>query len=344
MRELLYKMLETPSPSGSELRLQKLIINEMKQISDKVITHHNYNVINVINSESPTKILLCGHIDEIGLYVEKIENNGTCKVTNAGGVRPYMYAGQHVRVINQRNEEIIGVFGYTPKMEDLKVTDLVLDLGTSSKEETEKLISIGDPIVHITNYSLLQNDFLAGRALDDKLGAYIVLETLRKVKEKNTQIGVYASTTVGEETTGRGAKMAATLVNPTCAIAIDVSYATDINYRENLTGDTSLGKGPILTRGSLMNPIIHEKLMSCAKKLGINIQLDIATSRSYTDADDMYDKCLGIPTYLISIPLRYMHSSVEVCSMKDVEEIIDLLVEFIMTFDPKTNFDPFNGE
>ena len=174
MRELLYKMLETPSPSGSELRLQKLIINEMKQISDKVITHHNYNVINVINSESPTKILLCGHIDEIGLYVEKIENNGTCKVTNAGGVRPYMYAGQHVRVINQRNEEIIGVFGYTPKMEDLKVTDLVLDLGTSSKEETEKLISIGDPIVHITNYSLLQNDFLAGRALDDKLGAYIV--------------------------------------------------------------------------------------------------------------------------------------------------------------------------
>lgn len=344
MRELLYKMLETPSPSGQELNLQKMIIKEMKDVSDTIITHHNYNLINVINPTSKTKILLCGHIDEIALYIEKIEQNGTCKLTNAGGIRPYMYLGQHVRVINSRGEEIKGVIGYLPKMNDVKVTDLVLDIGTSSKEETMKLIEVGDPVVHVMNYTMLQNDFVAGRALDDKLGAYIVLEVLRKVKEKHTPLGVYASTTVGEETTGRGAKMAAQVVNPTVAIAVDVSYATDINYRENLTGDTSLGKGPILTKGSLMNPIIHKRLVDCATRLGINIQLDIATSRSYTDADDMYDRGCGIPTYLISIPLRYMHSSVEVCSLKDVDEIIDLLVEFIMTFDENTNFDPFFGE
>jgi len=344
MRELLYKMLETPSPSGSELNIQKLIIKEMKDVADKVITHHNYNVINVINPEAKTKILLCGHVDEVALYIEKIETNGTCKLTNAGGARPYMYLGQHVRVITRDNKEVYGVIGYLPNMNNLKVTDLVLDLGTSSKEETMKLIEVGDPVVHITNYTNLQNDFLAGRALDDKLGAYIVLSVLRKVKERHTPLGVYASTTVGEETTGRGAKIAAALTNPTLAIAIDVSYATDLNYRENLTGDTSLGNGPILTKGSLMNPVIHNRLLECAKRLGINIQLDIATSRSYTDADDIYDKGMGIPTYLISIPLRYMHSSVEVCSLKDVDEIIDLLVEFILSFDESTSFDPFSED
>lgn len=341
MRELLYKMLETPSPSGNELKIQKLIIKSMEDVSDKVITHHNYNVINVINPDSKTKILLCGHIDEIGLCIEKIENNGTCKVSKIGGIRPYMYAGQHVRVINQKNQEINGVFGYTPNMEKLELSDLILDLGTSSKEETMKLVEVGDPIVHTINYNYLQNDFLAGRALDDKLGAYIILEVLRRVKEKNTPLGVYASTTVGEETTGRGAKMAAKLVNPTCAIAIDVSYATDINYSSNLSGDKSLGKGPILSKGSIMNPVIHKLLLESANRLGKNIQLGLEISRSFTDADDIYDKNDGVPTYLISIPLRYMHSSVEVCSMKDVDDIIELLVDFIIHFDENTNFDPF---
>lgn len=342
MRELLYKMLQTPSPSGSELNVQKLIIKEMEGIADKVIKHHNFNVINVINPDSDVKILMCGHIDEVGLYIEKINENGTCKVARAGGVRPHMYAGQHVRVINSKNEEIRGVFGYTPNMEKLTVQDLLLDLGTSSKEETMKLIQIGDPVVHVVDYAELQNDFLAGRALDDKLGAYIALETLKRVKEKGTKLGVYASSTVGEETTGRGAKMAAEVVNPTCCIVFDVSYATDINYLSGLTGDTSLGKGPILTRGSLMNPKIHDLMVKHASELGINVQMDIAPSRTFTDADSVFERCEGIPTYLISIPLRYMHSSVEVCSMKDVEEIIQLMVEFIMKFDPQMDFDPFN--
>lgn len=342
MRELLYQLLETPSPSGEELQIQKVIMKEMEQIADTVITHHNYNVIHAINPESPTKILLSGHIDEIGLYIEKVEANGTCKLAKAGGIRPYMYAGQHVRVINQQHQEIFGVIGYVPNMEKLKVTDLVLDLGTTSKEETEKLIQVGDPVVHKVDYTHLQNDYLAGRALDDKLGAYIVLETLKKVKEKHTTLGVYASTTVGEETTGRGAKMAAALVNPTCAIAIDVSYATDMHYLEDLTGDTSLGKGPILTRGSILNPKLHALFLEASKRLGMNIQMDIATSRTFTDADNIYDKGMGIPSYLISIPLRYMHSSVEVCSLKDVDEIIALLVDFILHFDPHTDFNPFH--
>mgnify|MGYP003294425840 CR=1 FL=1 len=120
MRELLYKLLKTPSPSGAELNIQKLVIEEMKDVADKVITHHNYNIINVINPDSPTKILLCGHIDEISLYIEKINSDGTCKLARAGGIRPHMYAGHHVRVINQKNEEVYGVIGYTPNMEKLK--------------------------------------------------------------------------------------------------------------------------------------------------------------------------------------------------------------------------------
>lgn len=344
MKDLLFKLLETPSPSGSELKIQKMVIEEMKDVADKVITHHNYNVINVINPESETKILLSGHIDEIGLYIEEILSNGTCKMARAGGIRPYMYCGQHVVVINSEGAHIPGVIGYIPNMDEgkLKLSDLTLDLGTSSKEETMKLIALGDPVVHKMSYQMLQNDFLSGRALDDKLGAYIVLEVLRRCKEQQSKIGVYASTTVGEETTGRGAKIAAGVVNPTCAIAIDVSYATDIKYSADLSGDTSLGKGPILTRGSIMNSKIHELLKASAARLNMNVQMDVAPSRTYTDADDIYDRVNGIPTYLISIPLRYMHSSVEVCSLSDVEDIIKLLVDFIMNFDPQTNFDPFS--
>lgn len=344
--DFLYKMLKTPSPSGYELEIQKLIIEEMKPYVDKVYTHQNYNVVNAINLDSKMKVLLAGHVDEIGLVINEIKDNGTCRVTRTGGIRPYMYAGQHVEVIVKREGKITkvpGIFGYLPNMgkNEIKVSDLVLDLGTSSRDETEKLVAIGDPVIHMNDYVMLAGNRLSARALDDRLGAFICFEAMKQVKARGSKIGVYASSTVGEETLGRGAKAAAYQIKPTCSVTIDVAYATDLPYREELHGELSLGKGPILTIGSAMNSVIHERMIKAAKKLNINVQYEVSPDRTFTDTDDIYHSEGGIPSYLISIPLRYMHSSVELCDLKDVEEIINLLAEFICELEEDTSFDPF---
>ena len=341
--DLLYKLLKTPSPSGHELEIQKLIIEEMKDISECCYKQQNLNVINGINPESNVKILLSGHIDEISLIIEKINDDGTCKVIKNGGIRPYAYTSQHVNVYT-KNGLVPGVIGYLPdtKNDCMDVEKLILDLGTYSKEETEKIVSIGDPVIHYSDYRLLNDNVLAARALDDRLGAFIALETLKRVKEMKTKNGVYVSTTVGEETTGRGAKSAVNLIKPTCALIVDVTYANDVKHLEKCSGEVSLNKGPVLTYGSLMNRKIHEMMIELCKKNDIKMQFDLSPSMTYTDTDEMFSSYEGIPCYLVSIPLRYMHSSVEVCDLRDVEKIIKLFTEFILNFNENTSLDPFN--
>lgn len=346
-KEFLFSMLKIASPSGYEFEVQKYIIDQMKDIDEKIYTHHNYNVVHAINTDSKMKVLLAGHIDEIGLVIEDINSDGTCRVTNTGGIRPYVYLGQHVNVYSKDLDGNItvvpGVFGYLPNMgsREIKASDLILDLGVSSKEEAEKLVKIGDCVVHSSDYVELAGGKLAGRALDDKLGAFICLEAMRRVKERNGKNGVYVATTVGEETTGRGAIAASQMIDPTCAIIVDVTYASDVRYRENLNNPVALGKGPALTRGSLINQKMEQLVLKTAKKLNMNVQFEIASSRTFTDLDSIFSRHNGIPCYLISIPLRYMHSSVEVCEYKDVEDIIELIATFIMDLDENTNFNPF---
>ncbi|MBP5407835.1 MAG: M42 family peptidase [Bacilli bacterium] len=347
-KKFLFDLLKTPSPSGYEIDIQRKIIDTMKPYSDKVLTHHSLNVVNVLNPDSKMKVLLSGHIDEISLVIDKVLDNGTIKMQRNGGIRPYMYLGQHVNVIHKVNGKIKyvpGVIGYVPDLgkNEVKVNDLVLDLGTSSKEETLKLVSVGDPVIHMNDYVELANGFLSGRALDNRLGAFICLEVLKKAKEKGGKNGVYASSTVGEESTYRGAIAAADNVKPTCAIITDVCYAADLPYRENLTGSVALGKGPVLTIGSEMNSIIFEKMKEACKKLGINYQIKVTPEQTATDTDEIFHRQQGIPSFLISIPLRYMHSSVEVCSLKDVEDIINLMAQFILDLDENTNFNPFEN-
>ena len=344
--DLLYKMLETPSVSGFELDFQRMLIDELRDVDDLVLTHPSYNTIHVIHPNSKVKVLLLAHIDEIGLIIEKIENNGICKLTNIGGIKPYMYLGQHVVILHQNDDgsitKIKGVIGGNSQMTtgDMKIVDLNLDLGTSSKEETLKIVSIGDPVIHSMSYNILQDNKLSARALDDKIGAFICTEVLKNVKGK-TSNGVYFAATVGEETTGRGAKFATTMVNPTISISLDVGSSSDVRYRDNFTNEVKLGGGPIFTIASFANPILSRKIKECAQALGIHLQPSVEISRTYTDMDNIYDKNGGIPSQLISIPLRYMHSSVEVCSMNDVKAIIDLLTKLIIDLKEDDSFNPF---
>lgn len=345
-KEFFEKLLTTPSISGKELYMQKLLIDELKEIDDEVITHHSYNVVHVVNKDSKVKVMLAAHIDEIGLIIEQVLDNGICKLSNVGAIKPEMYVGQTVNVVkfNENGYEYIpGVIGYNPNYNTGKMTveDLNLDLGTLSKEETLNLVNIGDVVIHQDKVTYLKNDLISSRALDDKIATFICCEVLKRVKNESKN-GVYFASTVGEETTGRGSVFATSMVNPTLAIILDVGSSSDVAYRNNFTRDIKLGGGPMFTVSSYGNEKLCNMLKSVAIKHSIPHQEVVEYSKSWTDLDTIYKQNGGIPSTLISIPLRYMHSAVEVGSLKDVKYIIDLLVEFIKELDEPISFDPFN--
>lgn len=341
-KAFLYHMIQTASPSGAEFELQKKIMTYMQEAVDQFETDTTGNVISILNPDHECKVLLAGHVDEIGMMITMITSDGLAKVTNVGGIRPALYLGQKVRILSKKGI-IPGVVGYNNtllKNKSLETKDLFIDLGATSKEEALAVISPGDYVVADTDYVELLNDTLCGRALDNKLGAFIVLEALRKAKELGTQIGIYSTTTVGEETTMRGAIWASQKVNPTFAIIVDVTFATDYpGTSPEVTGEVSLGKGPVLCQGSIINKKLNNELIQVAHDLKIPIQFEISPGRTGTDGDRILEQ--GIPVVLISIPLRYMHSGSEVCNLKDVEATIELLAHFLANFNPCLNLSPY---
>lgn len=343
-QKFLESMLDTFSVSGFEVDLQRKVMDYMKDVNDETFSDATGNVISVLNPKSPVKVLLCGHIDEIGFVVTCIQSDGSLKVTNAGGVRSKLYLGTHVQ-IKTKNGFVKGVVVTNAsllKKNDFEVSDLTIDIGATSKEEAMKVVSVGDGVCAATSYEYLLNDRMAARAMDDRIGAFIVLEALRKAKEKGCQIGVYAATTVGEETTMRGAWWASQQVQPTCAIAVDVTYTSDYEGVDgNDTGEVSLGKGAVLCHSSIVSNKMNDLLIQCANRLNCDIQWEVAVGRTGTDADRVHFTNQGVPVALVSIPLRYMHSSIETLSLKDVQKIIDLLAEFLCTFDENVNLNPY---
>ena len=339
-KEFLYEMLDTMSVSGHEIGLQKKVIKEMTPYAHEIRTDYTGNVVCVLNPEADFKVLLAGHIDEIGLVVTHICGDGLLKVAKAGGIRPGVYPGHQV-MIGQKG--IPGVVILNDAMKgDIKDKDLYIDIGAKDAADARKYVEEGDP-VHLNTYHLeLQNDYLCARAIDDRGGAFIVLEALKKAKQMGCKIGVYAATTVGEETTMRGAYWAASKVKPDVAIAVDVTYAQDYPGTDPAeSGDVKLGAGPVICNSSIANRKVNELLKKCARENEIPYQIESFLGRTGTDADKMHVSCEGVVTALLSLPLRYMHSPSEVCHMSDVQNAIDLLANFLCTISGDTNLDPF---
>ena len=331
--KFLETMIETCSVSGHEEKLQRKVIEYMKPVCDEILSDCTGNVISVLNPESDVKVLLCGHIDEIGFIVKSIESNGMIKVLNAGGVRCGQYLGTHVEIHNTNGivNGVVVTNSSLLKNKDLSADDLIIDIGATSKEDAMKVVSVGDPICASTDFKYLLNNRVAARAFDNRIGAFIVLEALKKAKDKGCKIGVYSATTVGEETTMRGAYWTSQKVNPTAAIAVDVTFTNDYAGAYS-SGDVSLDKGPVLCYSSIVNKKLNEILKECASNLNIDLQYEVTAGSTGTDADKVHFTNDGVPVALVSIPLRYMHSSIETLSLKDVEQIIDLLAEFLCKF------------
>lgn len=343
-KDFLFDLLKTGSVSGNETDLEKKIYDYMQDKADLVTVDELGTVTAIVNPAADFKVLAAGHADEIGLMISAIGGDGTLMVTRIGGIYPTTYPGHKVRIYT-KNGVIFGAVANSreiSKNKELNASDLRIDIGATDREDALKYVELGDTVTFDTDVRELLNDRISGRALDDRLGAFIVMEALAKARAQGASVGCYAVATAGEETTANGAYFSASRVKPNIAIAVDVTYTSDnCGISEAETGDISLGKGPVLCN----NPSIHKKvnahLRTCARKLGISVQTEAASGRTGTDGDIIHKTGIGVPFALISIPLRYMHNPAEVGSLKDVQDCIDLLSEFFVSCTADMNLKPF---
>ncbi|MBU8791835.1 M20/M25/M40 family metallo-hydrolase [Oceanobacillus caeni] len=344
-KEFLLELLTTPSPSSMEMEIQKKWINYVKEFADEVITDNAGNAVGVLNPNAEFKILLAGHCDEIALVVNRIDDGGFLHFDKMGGINPKAAVGMQVTVLGYE-KTITGVIGVNAQhhgglKSDFDLGDLFIDCGYQSKEEAEKEVQIGDLCVYKVNPEILKDRYITGRGLDNRTGLFIVAEVLKRLSEKDINVGVYAASTVNEETNMGGAYFAASGINPTMAIACDVTFATDYpGVNKNKYGDVRLEKGPVLAKGAPINIKMNKLLENAAKKLDINVQYELTPRMTGTDADKMRFTGKGVPIALVSLPLRYMHSPVETASFIDMEQEMELLVTMIENMTGKESLNP----
>ena len=343
-KAFLFELLQTGSVSGNEAELEKKIYDYMQDKADRVTVDELGNVTAALNPASPFRVLLAGHADEIGLMVTAVGSDGTLMVNGIGGIYATTYPGHKVRVYT-KNGILYGAVANSreiAKNSELKASALRVDIGAADREDALKHVELGDTVTFDTDVREMLNGCITGRALDDRVGAYIVMEALAEAKKKGAAVGCYAVATTGEETTGNGAYFTASRVRPALAIAVDVTYTSDnCGISEAITGDVAVGKGPVLCN----NPSIHKKLNAilreCAEKLNMAVQTEAANGRTGTDGDTMHRTGIGVPFALVSIPLRYMHNPDEVGSLKDIRDCIDLLTEFLVRCTADLDLKPF---
>jgi endoglucanase len=346
--DLLKLMLSTPSPSGFEASLQSVVKKEMEKVTPYVRSDYHGNVIGLLNPDSPVRVMLAGHCDEIGLMVKYIDDNGYIYFAPIGGVDPGILDGQRVKILTS-NGSVSGVIGKKPvhlmddkeKGKSLKIHQLWIDIGAIDKAEAMKLVSPGDAVVLKADYQLMLNDIVAARGLDDGIGAFVVLEVFKRLASAEISVAFYAVSTVQEELGLRGARTSAFSIDPHVGIAVDVGFATDYpEVDKKRVGEIALGKGPILHRGANINPVLGQLMETTAQSKGISYQIMGEPRATGTDANVLQISKSGVATALVSIPNRYMHTPVELISLKDVEKAVELITETIMRITPEMDFSP----
>jgi len=348
--EFLKKLMSVPTPSGYEMPGQKLVRDYMRRYADKVNVDIHGNVYGILNPKAKCHVMLAGHCDEIGLMIMHIDEKGFIGVASVGGVNVPLLQGERV-TIHGRKGPVPAVIGTKPihlmdakerENSSVKIYDISLDIGAKSKEDAEKVVAPGDVVTVDSQWRNLRNGLVACRGFDDKIGAFIVADVLRYLKGKKINVGVYAVSTVQEEIGLRGARTAALGINPTIGIAVDVGHATDTpGINAKMTGDASLGKGPIIHRGPNFNHKLCDLFEKTAQRLKIKTQIQPIPSASGTDANMIQVSVAGgVAAYLVSVPLRYMHSAVEVLSLKDVEDVVRLIGEVICVLKGNERFEP----
>lgn len=338
-KEFLAKLIETPGISGYEYQVSQEIANAFKPYCDEVMVDDFYNVygkkIGGVTDRKP-KIMLAAHMDEIGLMVKKIEKGGFIKFTNIGGVDPRILPAQEVWVHGK--ETLFGVIGAKPPHlqtqaetdKAIPMDDMAIDVGLP-EEEVRKLVNVGDLITFKSPLISMQGDIVNGKSIDDRAGVVLLYQTMQELDRLKFDAEVYFVATVQEEVGTRGAIISTYRVNPDIGIAIDVTHANTPDAPREET--FPIDKGPTIAVGPNLHPKLTKKLMDVAKENNIEFHTEVEPGPTGTDARSMQISRAGVPTVLIGLPLRYMHTTVESLSMSTIKKSAKLLALFIASME-----------
>ena len=348
----LEKYLNNASPTGYEWNGQKLWMEYLKPYVDEFITDAYGTAVGVINPDAKYKVVIEGHADEISWYVNYITDNGLLYVIRNGGSDHQIAPSKWVN-IHAKNGIVKGVFGWPAihtrnksKEDPPKLDNIFIDVGCSTKEEVEKLgVHVGCVITYPDEFHVLNKDKFVCRAIDNRAGGFMIAEVARLLHENKKELpfGLYITNSVQEEIGLRGAEMITQTIKPNLAIVTDVCHDTTTPMINKITeGETKIGDGPVISYAPAVQNKLRERIIETAESKGIPFQRMAASRSTGTDTDAFAYSNGGVPSALISLPLRYMHTTVETVHKDDVENVIRLIYETLLTIKEGETFSYFD--
>ena len=349
--DFLKAIVNVPSPSGYEERAAEVYREYTNSFADKVWTDVHGNTYAALNPDAEMKVMLAGHMDEIGFIVHYISDEGLLYFSGIGGHDSVIPVGQRVWVHGK--EQVPGIIGRKAihlleederkKKPELK--DLWIDIGATSRDEVMSAgIVLGDVVTFQYEFQQLLGDRATARGFDNKMGSMIVADALRMLKDEgglDPRVGVYAVATVQEEIGLRGARTASYNLAPQSGLAVDVNHAIDYpTVSKTRYGQLDTGKGPSVMRGANANPIVFRMICDACDEVGIPYQVDVTPGGTGTDGNAMQLNMGGMAVGIVGVPLRYMHTPCELLSLADVENCSRLMAAYCRKVKPDTDFTP----
>ena len=345
--ELLRRLLTAPGPPGHEREPARVWREAAEEFADEVTTDRLGTTVARVNGRGDSPLMaVVGHIDEIALVVSHVTDKGYLRVVQSGGWDGQVLVAQRVEVIT-RDGTVPGVIGRKPphltdadeRKKAVQVKDVHVDIGAKDADEAGSLVRVGDQVVVAAEPQELRDGRVISRALDNRLGVFVAIEVARRVKEAGGGAGPVAGVAaVQEEIGAHGARVMAYGLEPDLAIVVDVTHATDApGVEPGLVGDHGLGSGAVITRGAIVNRAVVDLLDEVAEKEGIECTTEPSGRGTGTDADTVHLSRGGVATAVVSIPLRYMHSPVELVDLGDVEAVIKLITALALRLESDTS-------
>ena len=335
IKKILSEATSTLGVSGQEECVAAYFAEAFKPYVDEVTVDSMFNVVAHKKGNGP-RIMLCAHLDEIALMVNRIEDDGCVRFSSVGGVDPRILPGSRVWV-HGRNGKLFGTIGALPphlmsaddRSSNYKMDKIHIDLGMSAEKVREQ-VRVGDLVTFNTPLTELANDQVAAKSLDDRACVAIMLRAAERLQKMYCEADVYFVCSAQEEVGGRGAQTAAFAVEPDLAVVLDVDFALTPGCGPDVAQPLD---APIVTHGPFVQPKVNKRLIDCAKAHHVKLSQNVASRGTGTDADEIGVSRAGVPTVLLSLPEKYMHTSVETISLDTLEEAARLLAHFISELD-----------
>lgn len=350
--QFLEKYINNPAPTGYEWEGQKLWLDYLKPYIDESFIDNYGTAVGVINPKAAFKVVIEAHADEISWYVNYITSDGLIYVIRNGGSDHQIAPSKRVNIHTEKGL-VKAVFGWPAihtrhgdKEQAPELKNIFLDCGCTSKEEVEKLgIHVGCVITYEDEFMILNDRYYVGRALDNRVGGFMIAEVARLLKENKQKLpfGLYIVNSVQEEIGLRGAEMIAQRIKPNVAIITDVTHDTTTPMINKITqGDLSCGKGPVVSYAPAVQTNLNKLLIKTAEKNNIPFQRQASSRSTGTDTDAFAYSNGGVPSALISLPLRYMHTTVEMVHIEDVDNVISLIYQSLLNIKADQDFREFS--